>query len=62
MTDRTLLAANIRQTAHIEELEKELARLRRFRNLYAANARIAELEAQVAWSAARIAELEGAKK
>jgi hypothetical protein len=26
------------------------------------NARIAELEAQVAWSAARIAELEGAKK
>ncbi len=45
MSDKTLLAANIRQAARIEELEKELASLRRYKNLYAANARIAELEA-----------------
>ncbi len=48
MSDKTLLAANIRQIARIEELEKELAGLRRHKNLYAANARIAELEAEVA--------------
>jgi hypothetical protein len=45
---KTLLAANARQMDHIAELEAELAKRDRYKNLAAARARIAELEAEVA--------------
>jgi hypothetical protein len=49
--------------AHFQtEYQDEIGRTELIENVETAKAEIAELEAQVAWSAARIAELEGAKK
>jgi uncharacterized coiled-coil protein SlyX len=51
------------QVAHFQtEYQDEIGRTELIENVETAKAEIAELEAQVAWSAARIAELEGAKK